>query len=99
MFRREHGDNTWRSAGCVAIDCADARVRLIAATEGNVQHAGDLSVVSVAAESGEQTRILGALNRFADDLWPSVDFGTVSHMRSYLCASFATVHRHGRKVR
>src|SRR4029450_1849924 len=99
MLRREHGDDARRSARGVAIDCADARVRLIAATEGNVQHASDLSVVSVAAESGKQTRILGALNGFADDLWPGVDFGAVSHRRPHLCPSFATVSRHGRIVR
>ena len=56
-------------AAAQSID-TDARMRVLAAAERDVQHARDLPVVRVAAEPGQQARVLGALDARADDLRP-----------------------------
>src|SRR5215471_6236045 len=96
IFGRDYRDDTRRNTRGIAIDCADPRVRLIAAAEGYVQYASGLPVVGVAAEPGEKTRVLGAFNACADNFWPGVDFGGISHRRPRLCANFATARRRGR---
>ena len=56
-------------AAAQSID-TDARMRMLAAAERDVQHARHLPVVDEAAEAGEQARVLGALDARADDLRP-----------------------------
>jgi hypothetical protein len=48
----------------------DARMRVLAAAERDMEHARDLAVVHIAAEPGQQPRILGALDARPDDLRP-----------------------------
>ena len=65
---------------------ADARVRMIAAPERDMQRARHLPVVDEAAEPGEQARVLGALDPRADDLRPRMDVVGLSHRRRHPCA-------------
>src|ERR1051325_4835835 len=60
-----------------AIARHDPRMRVRAAAERAVHHARPLPVVRVAAEPGEQTRVLGTLDARADDFWPH--HANVSH--------------------
>jgi hypothetical protein len=52
---------------CRDIDRADARMRVRAAHEGRVQHAGELDVVDEERASGEQAGVLVAWDRFAEE--------------------------------
>ena len=70
----EHRDDARRGARGRTIDGADARMRLIAAPERDMQHAQHLAVVGISAEPGQQPRILGALDARADDFRPGDGF-------------------------
>ena len=66
----EHRDHARRGARRGTVDRHDARMGVLAAAERDVQHARDLPVVGIGAETGEQARVLGALDARADDLRP-----------------------------
>ena len=49
------------------VDAADQRMRVRAAHEGRVQHAGKLQIVDEAAAALQQRQVLDPLDRLADD--------------------------------
>ncbi len=98
ILRGQHRDDAGRGARRRAVDRTDARMRVLAAAERDMQHARDLPVVSIAAEPGEQARVLGAPDARADDFWPR-DVGRVSHRSRRPCAACPIGRRRGRTAR
>ena len=77
--RCEHRNDTRRRARRRAIDGADARMRLLAPAERDMHRPRHLAVVGIGAASGEEPRVLGALDARADDFRPGVNFRRVIH--------------------
>ncbi len=70
VVRGQHRKHAGGGARGGAIDGADARMRVFAAAEGDMQQARHLAVVDVSAEPGQQARVLGALDAGADNFRP-----------------------------
>ena len=101
-FRRsEHSHARIKAIECGAARKADGVVAVftaedLAATERDVQRIRRLAVVDEAAASGEQARVLGALDAGADDLRPR-NVGRVTHRHRRLCVASAIARRHARR--
>ena len=95
-FERVHGEHAVDAGHrprLLDVDAHDARMRLLAAAERDVQHAGQRLVVDVGAASGEQARVLDALDPRADELRPQVAIVRGVACRvcySYACAPFCS---------
>ena len=66
VVRGEHGDDARRRLRRGGVDAHDPRMRLLAATEGDMERPVRLAVGGVFAVAGQKPRILGALDRRAD---------------------------------
>ena len=93
----EHRNDAGRGAGGAAVDGADARVRMIAAPEGDVQQARDLPVVDIGAgpvsSRGSSVRLMRAPTIFGR-AWISA--GSVIGVGA-LCAIRPIAPRRGRR--
>ena len=68
--------------GAVLLDPAGQRQLLDLVTPGDMRRPWHLPVVGIGAASGEEPRILGALDARADDFRPGVNFRHVIHGRA-----------------
>ena len=93
----ENSDDARGGARSGSVDRANARMRLVAPAEGDVQRAHHLPIIGEGAVARQEARILGPFDARADELRPGVDVRRVIHRRRRLCASSPTALRHGRK--
>ena len=66
LVEREHRGNAGHRAGGAGIDAADQRMRMWAAQEGRMQHAGARDVVDKARAAGQQRMVFKARNARSD---------------------------------
>ena len=86
----ENRDDARGRARRGSVDRANARMRLVAPAEGDVQRAHHLPVIGEGAVAGQQARVLGPFDARADELRPGVDVRRVIHRRRRLCAGSPT---------
>src|SRR6476661_152869 len=79
-----HRDHARTRAGVPDVDAAHARVRPRAAQHGGVEHPRELDVVRVRRGSGDESRILAALDGLAE--WSRSHCGRGERCRSLDCA-------------
>ena len=65
----EHRLDTRHALGGADVDRANPAVGDVAPREGRMQHADDLQVVDIGAQTLNQTRILAPLDALPDQLW------------------------------
>ena len=66
IFARDHGEHAGDGERLRRVDALDARVRVRAARDVQVQHARQLHVVDVVAAASDETRVFLALDALAD---------------------------------
>ena len=80
IVERQHRDDARHCARHARIDAADQRVRMRAAHEGRVQHAGRGNVIDKTGAAGQQREIFEPRDARSDLLahWPSLEIALVA---------------------
>jgi len=98
----KHRHHAGRRARRRALDRQDTRMRMVAAAEGDMQHARRRPVVDVAAVAGQEARVLRAAHPRPDHLRPGREVvgdvahrGLVSHRHPAPCAASPTARCRG----